>query len=317
VNPIEAFAATAVLVVGDVMLDEYLWGEVDRISPEAPVPVVRLSRRTCAPGGAGNAAVGVAALGGRAVLGSVVGDDDSAARLRAELTAHGVHHDGVLTDPGRPTTVKSRLLAQGQHVVRMDAEVRTPVPAELAARLDAFATGQIATVDAVLVSDYGKGVVSEQLAQKIIGAAVRAGLPVVADPTATSYRKYRGATIVTPSVDELAAAGGRRLRTGEGLRAAVDTLAGEIPGTAILVTRGPDGMRLFRRGDDPVDIPTLARSVYDVTGAGDTVAATIAVALGAGYDTAAAVGVANVAAGLVVEKAATAHVTAAELAAAL
>lgn len=307
-------AGTSVLVVGDVMLDEYLWGEVDRISPEAPVPVVRVDRRTCAPGGAGNAAVAVAALGGLALLAGVVGADENADRVRAALRAGAVATDGLLDDPGRITTTKSRLLARGQHVVRTDSEDCRALCPRLAERLIAFALDRIETVDAVLLSDYGKGVVSTLLTRAVIERARQVGRPVVADPSGSSYGKYRGATIVTPSVDELAAAIGRHVRTDDELRDAGTALAATLPGTDVLITRGPGGMRLVRGSGEPLDLSTRARAVFDVTGAGDTVAAVIAMALGRGWNIRAAIELANAAAGVVVGKAGTASVTPSELA---
>lgn len=306
-------AGATVLVIGDVMLDEYLWGDVERISPEAPVPVVRVTRRSAAPGGAGNAAAGIVALGGHALLASVVGDDAGSTLLLTALRTAGVRADGVLTLPGRITTTKSRLIARGQHVVRTDSEDCSPLAAGTEEQLLAFAAAQLPFVDAVVLSDYGKGVLSAALAAAVICLATDRGLPVIADPTGSDYRKYRGATVVTPSVDEVAAAVRQRVRTTDDLVKAGQELVTQLGGTQVLITRGPDGMWLLSEAGVTLDIPTRARSVYDVTGAGDTVVATLAVALGRGLDLPTAIRLANAAAGIAVAKAGTACVTLAEL----
>jgi D-beta-D-heptose 7-phosphate kinase/D-beta-D-heptose 1-phosphate adenosyltransferase len=304
----------AVLVVGDVMLDEYLWGDVSRVSPEAPVPIVEIGRRTVAPGGAGNAAAGVAALGGRVHLISVVGDDPTAARLREALADHRVDGVDLAVAPGRVTTIKTRLIARGQHVVRMDAEDRAPIGP--AAEADLLSRVQAVTgcIDAVILSDYAKGVVSTALARGVIDHARSAGKPVIADPAGRDYRKYQGASMITPSVDDVEAAVGRRMRTDADLLRAGVELARLLPETDVLVTRGSQGMWLMSQTAVALDIPARARSVYDITGAGDTVVATLAVALGRGVDRPAAVGLANVAAGIVVGKAGTASVSLDEIA---
>jgi len=313
VNPVARLRDAVVLVVGDVMLDEYLWGDVERISPEAPVPVVRLSHRTVAPGGAANAAAGIAALGGRAMLAGVIGDDAGGTQLLAALREAGVEHGGVLVHPGRVTTTKSRLVARGQHVVRTDSEDRSALPAEVEDGLLGFVGDHVAAADAVVLSDYAKGVLSPPLARAVIELAGRHGRPVIADPAGTDYRKYRGATVVTPNVEEVEAAVRIRVHGEEDLVKAGLELASLLAGTQVLITRGADGMWLMSEAGVLVDIPARARSVYDVTGAGDTVVATLAVAMGSGIATEAAVRLANTAAGIAVGKVGTARVTRGEL----
>ena len=271
-----------VLVVGDVMLDEEVRGVSRRLSPEAPVPVVEAGEVRSVPGGAGNVAANVAALGGVPTLLGVVGDDGAGDRLRARLGEFA----GLIADPSRPTTVKTRVFAGGRHVVRLDAESTAPVSAAVEADLLAAATVALARVRACVVSDYGKGVVTPSLAAAVIRRAAWAGVPVVVDPKGTDYAKYRGATLVKPNQLEAGKALGRDLRTDADVeRAGADLRAFLGSGTAVLVTRGPGGMSLFEPGRKPFHVPALAREVYDVTGAGDTVAAAVAVALGAGMGT--------------------------------
>jgi rfaE bifunctional protein kinase chain/domain len=307
-------SGATVLVVGDLMLDQYLWGDVTRVSPEAPVPIVEISRRSVAAGGAGNAAAGVAALGGCAVLAGVLGADTSAALLREALVKAGVALDGILTDPGRETTTKSRLIARGQHVVRMDSEDRSPLPARLGDDLLRFVRARVRQADAVLLSDYAKGTLSGGLVRAVTELARRHGKPVVADPAGEDYRAYRGVSVVAPSTGEVERAVGRPIRTEAELQEAGCQLARLLPGTSVLITRGAQGMWLMSGTAVALDLPARARSVYDITGAGDTVVATLAVALARGVPMRAAVVIANVAAGIVVGKAGTASVTLDELA---
>jgi D-beta-D-heptose 7-phosphate kinase/D-beta-D-heptose 1-phosphate adenosyltransferase len=316
-----------VLVLGDLMLDEYIWGDVRRISPEAPVPVVAVRRRTCVPGGAGNAALNVTSLGGHAILAGVVGADGPGEKLLAALQRAGVALEGLLQDEQRATTTKTRIVAHQQHVVRIDEEQTAPLAGQLEDQLLTWLERQVRACDACLLADYAKGVVSVGLAQGFIGLARQAGKPVVVDPKGISYAKYRGATVVKPNVEEARLVFPQEAQRQSGL---VD-LAGALldllnePGTpasasagaklasAVLLTRGAEGMTLFEPGVPPLHIPSAAREVFDVTGAGDTAAGTLALALAAGASLAAAAQLANHAAGIVVGKVGTAQATAAEL----
>jgi D-beta-D-heptose 7-phosphate kinase/D-beta-D-heptose 1-phosphate adenosyltransferase len=310
---IAAFADTKVLVVGDVMLDEYVWGEVRRISPEAPVPIVECSHRTYAPGGAANVAGNVAGLGGRALLGAVVGRDYPSVQLRDLLQQTGVHVEGLFADETRPTTTKTRIVAHNQHVVRVDLEERRPLPAELENSLLQWASAQMSSVGACILSDYDKGAVTPQLAHCFLELARDQGKPVVVDPKGVNYAKYRGATVVTPNVHEAERAANRTIHTADDIPGVVDFLLEELAGSAILLTRGAEGMSLFVEDAAPVHIPTVARSVFDVTGAGDTVVGTLALALAGGAPLEQAARIANRAAGVVVGKIGTARVSRDEL----
>ena len=314
---ISRFVGLPVLVVGDLMLDEFIWGSVSRISPEAPVPVLEVQRRTFAVGGAANTAANVVALGGAAVLAGVVGADANADRVRELLTAQGVGVGPVVADPGRPTITKTRVVAGTQQVVRIDHEQPGP-PADAVAAMLLDAVGRaLPLVRGVVVSDYGKGVVTAEVAGRVIAAAAAAGVPVVVDPKGTDYAKYRGATLVKPNQLEAGQVLNRTLRTSEDVDRAGADLTALLGGrTGVLVTRGPHGMTAFEPGRPPVHVPTQAREVYDVTGAGDTVAAALTLALAAGADLATACHLASLAAAVVVGKAGTAVCTAAELQAA-
>jgi rfaE bifunctional protein kinase chain/domain len=312
VTELSNLRGATVLVLGDAMLDEYVWGEVERISPEAPVPVVDVRKRTHVPGGAANAAAGVVALGGRALLGGVVGDDTSGATLRESLTAAGVEADGLAIDPLRPTTTKTRVVAHAQQVVRTDSETRGPLPPQIEAELVGWVRGRMSEADTLLISDYGKGVLSGAAAPASIDAARREGKPVVVDAKGVHYSKYRGATVITPNVRDAAQAANIHIEQEEHLREAARRLSAACGGAALLITRGAAGMTLFSV-DHPLHVPAEAHEVYDVTGAGDTVVAVLAVALGRNVPLPDAVRVANAAAGIVVGKVGTSAVTLGEL----
>jgi D-beta-D-heptose 7-phosphate kinase/D-beta-D-heptose 1-phosphate adenosyltransferase len=315
---VAALCGRRLLVVGDVMLDEYLAGDARRVCPEAPVPVVEAARRWSVPGGAANAAANAAALGGRVTLGGATGDDRAAGELAEAVRTAGVDPAGLVADPSRPTTAKLRVLARGQQVIRVDTESAAPLVGEPAGKLAAWAQRSVATAEAVLLSDYGKGVAGTELAGRVIAAATRAGRPVVVDPKGRDASRYRGATVVKPNLSELAELTGRPAESRDEVLAAGTLLAEELPGTVVLVTRGPEGMALFRSGGEPALLPAAPRRrVFDVTGAGDTAAAALALALAAGLTVELAARLANAAGGVSVGKVGTAVVTPAELAEAL
>ena len=305
-----------VLVVGDVMLDQNLWGQVRRISPEAPVPVVELERETAEPGGAANNAANAAAVGACAMLGGVVGDDAEGARLRALLDARNVDPSGLVTEPGRPTTTKTRVVAHNQQVVRVDRERTTAITPESEAALLRWAEGHLHGAGACIISDYAKGVITASLAQGIIAAARAAGVPVVVDPKGADFARYRGAAVVTPNLHEAELAARRTARSDAELADVAAQLSGELEGAALLVTRGAAGMSLFAPGAEVVHVRAEAHQVYDVTGAGDTAITFLALALAAGAPLPTAMRLANRAAGVVVGKVGTATVTLDELRAA-
>lgn len=298
------------LVVGDVMLDRYWFGEVNRISPEAPVPVVKVERIEERLGGAANVARNAAALGARTALLSVVGDDDAGRSLRS-LLAEGEIDAGLHVDRAIDTTVKLRVIGRQQQLLRIDFET-TPSHEILDAKLAEFER-RVAQCDAVILSDYGKGGLTH--IAEMIRLARAAGKPVLVDPKGDDYAKYSGATVITPNRSELREVVGRWASDDE-LFAKSQKLRAELGLEALLVTRSEEGMTLFA-ADEIHHQPAQAREVFDVSGAGDTVIATLAVMLAAGADWAEAIRAANVAAGIVVGKLGTAVVTREELAAAL
>ncbi len=304
---LDRFRDCPVLVVGDLMLDEYLWGHVNRISPEAPVPVVEVQRRSFTAGGAANTAANVASLGGRAILAGIVGDDGEGKRVRDLLDGLGIDTSAVVMDASRPTTTKTRVVAHSQQMVRIDHEQPGALSPEVEAELLAQVEMQLKHVRACVVSDYGKGLITPSLCERLLAVARSAGVPVVVDPKGTDYRKYRGATVVKPNQLETGKVLNRDLRTTAEVEAAgreLLALLGE--GSSVLVTRGAHGMTLLEADRPPVHVPAHAREVYDVTGAGDTVAGTLALTLAVGGSLAEACRLASLAAAVVVGKVGTA-----------
>jgi rfaE bifunctional protein kinase chain/domain len=309
---VQRLAGARVLAVGDLMLDEYIWGHVSRISPEAPVPVVEVRGRTHVPGGAANVAAGIVALEGRALLAGVVGGDPQAEQLLRALEERGVDCGGVVADPTRSTTTKTRVIAHNQQVVRADSEERSPLAPEVESRLLDWVEREAGRADALVLSDYAKGVVSEGLARRVIELAEASGKPVVVDPKGRDYAKYRGATVLTPNVADAKRAANIAPDEFVELADVAYRLADVVPGSALLITRGSEGMSLIS-DDGLLDVAATAQDVYDVTGAGDTVVAALAVALGSGLTLEESVRLANAAAGIVVSKVGTASVTLDEL----
>lgn len=304
--------ARRILVLGDVMLDTFVYGHCTRISPEAPIPVVRIEREDVMLGGAGNVARNIAALGGEAVLIGIVGEDAAGAMLHAKIAEEpGIFAD-LVTD-GRPTTQKIRYVAAQQQMLRADREESHP--AEAAPLLAAFAR-QLDGADAVIMSDYAKGVLTPELLAGAIALARKAGKPIVADPKSADVARYDGVTLMTPNAGEASGAAGIACDGDDAdVEAASLKLLERMPSSsALLITRGARGMTLAVRGATPRHFPALAREVFDVSGAGDTVIATLALGLAGGLALDHATELANVAAGMAVSKPGTAVVTAAELA---
>jgi rfaE bifunctional protein kinase chain/domain len=310
---LDRLAVRQLLILGDVMLDETLAGDVRRVSPEAPVPVVELRQHTSLPGGAANAAANAVALGGRVALGGVVGQDDASGRLTAMLMDLGVDTAGLVTENQRPTTHKTRVVAGQQQIVRLDREERREIAPATEATLVEWIRRSAPRVGACVISDYGKGVITPRVAAGLIEAARKAGKPVVVDPKGRDYARYRGATVVTPNLREAEDVAGIEVVDDVSLGRAAARLQELLPGSAILITRGGEGMTLFEPDATPLHVRSEAAAVFDVTGAGDTVIATLALALAAGASLPAATTVANLAAGIVVGKPGTATITIGEL----
>jgi len=310
---IDRFSDRRVLVLGDVMLDHYIWGEASRISPEAPVPVVGVSRESSRLGGAANVAHNVRTLGGRPSLLAVIGDDPAGELLRAELTARDIAPDQLVIDPQRPTIKKTRIIARSQQIVRIDRERAGDVDGSVFDQLSQRIADALAQCEAIVISDYGKGVISGPLLARWLPAFVSSGLPVCVDPKETHFHSYRGVTVLTPNVSEASFAAGRRIRDEATLEAVGRELVARLEAQALLITRGEAGMSLFPRTGARIDIPAVGRDVYDVTGAGDTVVATLALGLAAGGTLAEATWLANHAAGRAIRELGTAAVTRQEI----
>jgi D-beta-D-heptose 7-phosphate kinase/D-beta-D-heptose 1-phosphate adenosyltransferase len=312
---LEAMRGVRVLVLGDAMLDEFLWGKVARISPEAPVPVVEVTGQSFHLGGAANVAGNLRALGGAAVLAGVVGDDGAADRLREALDRAGVAAH-LVVDGGRPTTLKTRIVAHSQQVVRADRERADDISEAIEDALVHRLRGEIEGCRALVVSDYEKGVVTPRLLQKVLALARRRTVPVFVDPKLRHFALYKRVSVVTPNQGEAERATGSEVASQAGVEAAGRRILSLLGCGAVLVTRGEHGMSLVERDRRPVHIPTAARAVFDVTGAGDTVIATMALAVAAGARLAEAAVLANQAAGVVVGKVGTSEASPSEVLAA-
>jgi len=295
------------------MIDRFIWGRVSRISPEAPVPIVREERRSASLGGAGNVARNVQALGGRVSLAGLVGDDADGRDLSRLCSEAGLAADGIVAVPGRPTTVKTRIVAHHQHVVRLDREEDGSAPEAAGSALRARALEAVAAAQVLVVSDYDKGAIGPDLLGAVLAEASRRGLPVVVDPKTRLMDHYRPATIVTPNARETAEAWGRPVRTDADLEEAGRALLRRLSSPWLLVTRGERGMLLLPARGETIEVPARAREVFDVSGAGDTVVATLALALASGAEMVEAVILANHAAGVVVGKLGTAALDREEL----
>jgi rfaE bifunctional protein kinase chain/domain len=306
---LDRFAGIELLVLGDVVLDEYLWGDVDRVSPEAPVPVVHLRDESTVLGGAGNVVRNVIALGGRCHFCSVIGDDAAGARVLDLLKELDVATDGTVVLPGRPTTRKSRVVARSQQIVRFDRETTEPIPSAAVRELLGVLDAALVTADAAVLEDYAKGLLTGGTIAKIMKRLAAAGVPVAVDPK-HDLGSYRGASLLKPNVRETEALTGIDIRTAEDLARAVARLRKKVGPADIVVTRGSEGMTCFAAGDARGrEVHTLAREVFDVQGAGDTTIAALELARAAGASLLEAAVVANAAAGVVVGKTGTATVT--------
>lgn len=314
---VERMAGRTVLVLGDAMLDHYIWGDALRISPEAPVPVVKVQRESQRLGGAANVAHNVAALGGHPLLVAVTGADEGAALLHDALTKRGIDPGHLVADRDRPTIRKTRIIARSQQVVRIDreevGELGDVLFASLAGRIEAL----LPRVEAVLISDYGKGVVCERLLQRFLPLFRERGLPVCVDPKETHFHGYKQVTVLTPNKKEAAFAAGQPIRDARSLEEVGRRLLESLAAESLLITRGEEGMSLFRPGQATLHIPSVGREVYDVTGAGDTVVSTLALGLAAGLPLPDATLLANHAAGRVIRELGTATTTRAEIVASL
>ncbi len=310
---LSSFDACRILVVGDLMIDEYLWGEVERISPEAPVQVVSVARDTTTLGGAGNVVNNLVALGAKVSVASVIGAGDNGVLLLRLFEELGVDTEGLIQDPNRPTTKKTRILAGHQHVLRIDRETKREISNDHVDRLVQFVQERIDDFDVVLLSDYGKGLFTEILLRQLIDTAKQHKKAIIVDPKGLNFKKYAGATAITPNKREASLAAGTEIVDDVSLIAAGRRLLQDIPVQKVLMSCGKEDMVLFEHEKEPYRIYTEARQVFDVSGAGDTVLAVLGLGLASGAAFRQAAALANVAAGIVVGKVGTATVSREEL----
>ncbi|MCG6918967.1 MAG: D-glycero-beta-D-manno-heptose-7-phosphate kinase, partial [Deltaproteobacteria bacterium] len=307
------FTSCRILVVGDLLMDEYLWGRVERISPEAPVPVVEVKEESLILGGAGNVVNNITALGGHALLCGVVGNDFMGQELTRMLQEMNSPINGLVVEEGRPTTIKTRIVAHSQQVVRVDREERRPVNEESIGRILATLQKELHKSDAILIADYGKGVVTRSLMDGIHSLGQGGQTILAIDPTVRNLGLYKDVTLITPNNYEAQQMSGIQIEDDQSLRRAGEHLLEELGCQMVLITQGDKGMTLFEGNGQTTQIPTVARKVFDVSGAGDTVIATFTLALAAGLKPSDAALLANLAAGIVVGEVGTATVAASKL----
>ena len=288
-----------VAVIGDLMLDRYYWGSVARISPEAPVPVVEVESESSRLGGAANVANNIAALGGVPLMIGVAGDDEAGRALRAIVTENKFPVEGLLVDSTRPTTVKTRVIAHHQHVVRVDREVKHDISEQMQGKVLDVLRKNVKSIDAIIIEDYNKGVIVKNLIHEIIDFAKRSGLIVAVDPKFNNFFEYKNVTVFKPNRKETEEALGVRLHDQGSVERAAKTLLEKLQAESVLLTLGEQGMTLVERGGSATHVPTMARKVADVSGAGDTVISTLTMALAAGATVREASMLANFAGGIV------------------
>ena len=310
---IERLNQAPVLCVGDVMLDRYVYGTVERISPEAPIPVLLVDREAAMLGGAGNVVRNLVAVGAHPTFLSVVGNDPAGREVSGLIAAIEGVEPYLNVERGRVTTIKARYVASSQQLLRADRETVVPIAPSIADDLRRIAVGAMRDTGALVLSDYGKGVLTDELVRALIEAARQAGKPVVVDPKGRDFTRYRGASVLTPNRTELSQAVGRALADEAELVEAARAVVSDCALEAILVTRGAEGMTLVPADGEPLHLPAEAREVFDVSGAGDTVVAVLAAAVAAGLGMAHGARLANAAAGIVVAKIGTATASAAEI----
>jgi rfaE bifunctional protein kinase chain/domain len=310
---VDRFPKAKILVVGDVMMDRFLWGKVSRISPEAPVPVVVVDHEDFRLGGAANVVNNIDGLGGNPVLCGVVGDDEMGQRIMNELIEKKIKTHGIFIEKGRQTTVKTRIFANQQQVVRIDRERTDDLKGSTFRNLSEFLIEKMEDSDGIILSDYGKGVLTRRLIRALIRRARESKKFVMVDPKSKDYSIYRGATVITPNTKEASEASGIPITDELSLEKAGKKLLKKLRCDALVITRGEEGMTIFEPDQEPFSVGTVAKEVYDVTGAGDTVIGAIALALSIGAKIKTAVELANYAAGIVVGKMGTATATREEL----
>lgn len=312
-QPLDKFKGLKVLVAGDLMLDRYWWGTVSRISPEAPVPVVCIDKRSEVPGGAANVAKNVIGLGATPILLGAVGDDEDGFSLKQSVSNEDMDTSNVISVHGWQTIVKTRIVAHGQHVVRVDQESVTPLPESVEKELLTLTEHLVQTSNIVLISDYAKGFLSHNVLRALIDCAIKFGKSVIVDPKGLDFSKYKGASVITPNKREAAEACGLDPTGPKSVELAGAKIINDIGIPSILITRSEEGMSLFTDGNKQFDFPAETAETFDVTGAGDTVLACLGVGIAAGLSIAEAVRIANIAAGIVIGQVGTSSISSKDL----
>ena len=310
---IRRFPETNIMVIGDIIMDEYIWGDVSRISPEAPVPVVAVKQETKMLGGAANVIRNICSLGGKAILCGVTGDDATGREIVERLEELNVATDGILADPDRQTSVKTRIVANNQQVVRFDRESQKKISSKYIKMLVEFIEGKLYNLGAIIVADYGKGVVSAEMMKALRNLVKASNIILSVDPKTDNFEYYRGIDIITPNHHEAGAFCRLEIVDEETLVQAGRQMLNELDCRAVLITQGKEGMTLFEKNGQISHIPTVARKVFDVTGAGDTVISALSLGMASGMDLESAAIISNFAAGIVVGEMGTSAVSAEQL----
>lgn len=310
---IDGFKNLKAMVIGDLMIDEYLWGNVDRISPEAPVPIVCVTHESQTLGGAGNVINNLVSMGADVIPIGTAGTGKAGQMIFDKLKSLGIETDGIVSEPRRPTTRKTRVIASNQQVLRIDREIKTRINADTLKKLIQIIEKKITQVHLVIISDYDKGLVTKELVEKAVFLARQNNILVLADPKALDFKKYERVSALTPNKKEAGIAAHMTISSKEDLFAAGKKLMSQVQMDKLLITCGKDGMVLFEKGKEPYAIPSKARQVFDVSGAGDTVISLLGLGLASGASFKDAAMVANAAAGIVIAKVGTATATIEEL----
>jgi D-beta-D-heptose 7-phosphate kinase/D-beta-D-heptose 1-phosphate adenosyltransferase len=297
---IDRFPSSCLLVIGDIIMDRYIWGEVSRISPEAPVPVVDVRHETRMLGGSANVFNNITSLGGRAILCGVVGRDDNGSYIIDEIKKAGGITEGIITEDHRPTTIKTRIIAHNQQVVRLDREERRPVGDNVHERMLDFVGSLVQELDCIIIADYGKGIITPGFMEKLREVIADGHVLLAVDPKVGNFHCYKDAHIITPNHHEAGTFCQREIEDEETLIYAGEQIRAKLNCRNVLITQGKDGMTLFQEDGRIIHIPTVARKVFDVTGAGDTVVGTLCLGISSGMSIRDAAILSNIAAGIVV-----------------
>jgi len=312
-NLIDKFPQTRTMVIGDIMIDHFIWGNVNRISPEAPVPVVTVTEESLRLGGAANVTRNISSLGGKVCSSGVAGHDEMGGKIIHEFLLLNINTEGIIITNDRPTTIKTRIIGHNQQVVRFDREKVSPLNSDSKQRIINYLKKCSPRIDTIIISDYGKGVVSRDLVEEVTVLSIRKNIPVIVDPKVENIDCYKGVTMITPNQYEACDTVGMKILSNDDAVKAAALLQKKTGCESVLITRGEHGMTLLEKNGSFTHIPTLATEVYDVTGAGDTVISTLGLALAAGASARVSSLLANYAAGIVIKKVGTASVKAEEL----